>query len=199
MMRRTTRARGSLPAMRSARDKRAPLLPARSQKRTYDRSALSNMRPKRSGHSHRVRETIVAEAFPACGQAKHCGRASTVRCRLHPGGARYLVTLLFSSHGGIAGKQRRAKLERSARDALTPGVRSVADPRGLLGSDIDAAQALHRSDEKAMHPKLEGADSCLAMARAFLHAPNGDAKVPTFERGFDTARFVVEFKKPEAS
>jgi hypothetical protein len=199
MMRRTTRARGSLPAMHSARNKQVPLLPARSQKRTYDRSALSNQRPKRSGHSHRVRETIIAGALRTCGQAKHRGRESRVRCRLHPRGAGYLGTLLFSSHGVIAGKQDRAKLERSARDALTPGVRSGADPRGSPGSDVDAAQTLHRIDEKAIRQELEAADSCLAMARAFLHAPNGDAKVPTFERGFDTARFVVEFKKPEAS
>jgi predicted methyltransferase len=111
-----------------------------------------------------------------------------------------LVTLLFAYHDVIAGGLDRGKLNAAVRAALKPGGRYViADHQAPPGTGVEAANALHRIDEKVVRQEVEAAGFTFVESADFLRNPNDDAREPSFEIGFETDRFILEFKKPEAS
>jgi predicted methyltransferase len=111
-----------------------------------------------------------------------------------------LVTLLFSYHDVIAGGLDRGKLNAAVRDALKPGgLFVVADHQAPPGTGVEAASALHRIDEKIVRQEIEAAGFTFVESADFLHDPNDDAREPSFKVGFKTDRFILKFKKPEAS
>ena len=111
-----------------------------------------------------------------------------------------LVTLLFSYHDVVAAKEDRSKLNTAVFAALKPGgLYVVADHQAAPGSGVEAASTLHRIDEKLVRGEIEAAGFVFVESGEFLRDPSDEAKEPSFARGFKTDRFVLKFKKPEAS
>lgn len=110
-----------------------------------------------------------------------------------------LVTLLFSYHDVIASGADRAALNAAVSDALTPGgLYVVADHRAAPGTGIEAASALHRIDEALVRADIEAAGFVFVESGEFLRDVKDDATQPSHARGFNTDRFILKFKKPEA-
>jgi predicted methyltransferase len=111
-----------------------------------------------------------------------------------------LVTLLFSYHDIVAGGGDRSKLNAEVFRALDPGgLYVVADHRAAPGTGLQAASTLHRIEEKVVREEVEAAGFTFVESGEFLRDPNDDATEPSFKRGFATDRFILKFKKPEAS
>jgi predicted methyltransferase len=111
-----------------------------------------------------------------------------------------LVTLLFSYHDVIAGGLDRKKLNAAVRDALKPGgLYVVADHQAPPGTGVEAAGALHRIDEKIVRQEIESVGFTFVESADFLRDPNDEANQPSYELAFKTDRFILKFKKPEAS
>jgi predicted methyltransferase len=111
-----------------------------------------------------------------------------------------LVTLLFSYHDIVAGGADRGKLNAEVFRALEPGgLYVVADHRAAPGTGFQAASTLHRIEEKIVREEVEAAGFTFVESGEFLRDPNDDATEPSFKRGFATDRFILKFKKPEAS
>jgi predicted methyltransferase len=112
----------------------------------------------------------------------------------------HLVTLLFSYHDIVAGAGDRSKLNAEVFRALEPGgLYVVADHRAAPGTGLEAASTLHRIEEKVVREEVEAAGFTFVESGEFLRDPNDDATEPSFKRGFATDRFILKFKKPEAS
>jgi predicted methyltransferase len=111
-----------------------------------------------------------------------------------------LVTLLFSYHDVIAANEDRTKLNRAVFDALEPGgLFVIADHQAAPGTGVEAASSLHRIDQKIVRTEVEAVGFVFVESGDFLGDPSDDGKEPSFARGFKTDRFVLKFKKPEAS
>ena len=111
-----------------------------------------------------------------------------------------LVTLLFSYHDVIAAEHDRGKLNAAVFAALKPGgFYVVADHRAAPGTGVDTARTLHRIDEAIVREEIEAVGFSFVESGEFLRNPTDDATEPSFKRGFDTDRFILEFKKPEPS
>lgn len=111
-----------------------------------------------------------------------------------------LVTLLFSYHDIVVGGADRGKLNAEVFRALEPGgLYVVADHRAAPGTGLQAASTLHRIEEKIVREEVEAAGFTFVESGEFLRDPNDDATEPSFKRGFATDRFILKFKKPEAS
>jgi predicted methyltransferase len=111
-----------------------------------------------------------------------------------------LVTLLFSYHDIVAGAGDRSKLNGEVFRALEPGgLYVVADHRAAPGAGLEAASTLHRIEEKVVREEVEAAGFTFVESGEFLRDPSDDATEPSFKRGFATDRFILKFKKPEAS
>lgn len=111
-----------------------------------------------------------------------------------------LVTLLFSYHDVIASDHDRGKLNAAVFRALQPGgLYVVADHRAAPGTGVDVASALHRIDEAIVREEVEAAGFSFVESGEFLRDPSDDATEPSFKRSFNTDRFILKFKKPEAS
>jgi predicted methyltransferase len=110
-----------------------------------------------------------------------------------------LVTLLFSYHDVIAAGADRGQLNAAVFRALKPGGFFVlADHQAPPGTGIEAASSLHRIDEKIVRQEVEAAGFTFVESAEFLHDANDNAKEPSFKLGFNTDRFILKFKKPEA-
>lgn len=111
-----------------------------------------------------------------------------------------LVTLLFSYHDIVVGGADRGKLNAEVFRALEPGgLYVVADHRAAPGTGLQAASTLHRIEEKIVREEVEAAGFTFVESGEFLRDPKDDATEPSFKRGFATDRFILKFKKPEAS
>jgi predicted methyltransferase len=111
-----------------------------------------------------------------------------------------LVTLMFSYHDVIGSGLDRGKLNAAVLAALKPGgLYVVADHQAPPGSGIEAASALHRIDEKIVRAEIEAAGFIFVESAEFLREPKDTGKEPSFKLGFNTDRFILKFKKPDAS
>jgi predicted methyltransferase len=111
-----------------------------------------------------------------------------------------LVTLLFAYHDIVAGAGDRSKLNAEVFRVLEPGgLYVVADHRAAPGAGLQAASTLHRIEEKVVREEVEAAGFTFVESGEFLRDAQDDATKPSFERGFATDRFILKFKKPEAS
>jgi predicted methyltransferase len=111
-----------------------------------------------------------------------------------------LVTLLFSYHDVVARRGERSKLNAEVFRVLAPGgLYVVADHRAAPGTGLQAASTLHRIEEKVVRDEVEAAGFTFVESGEFLRDPSDDATEPSFKRGFATDRFILKFKKPEAS
>jgi predicted methyltransferase len=111
-----------------------------------------------------------------------------------------LVTLMFSYHDAIANGLDRSKLNAAVLAALKPGgLYVVADHQAPPGTGVEAANALHRIDEKIVRAEIEAAGFVFVESAAFLREPKDTGKEPSEKLGFNTDRFILKFKKPDAS
>jgi predicted methyltransferase len=111
-----------------------------------------------------------------------------------------LVTLMFSYHDVIGSGVDRGKLNAAVLAALKPGgLYVVADHQAPPGSGIEAANALHRIDERIVRAEIEAAGFVFVESAAFLREPKDTGKEPSFKLGYNTDRFILKFKKPDAS
>lgn len=111
-----------------------------------------------------------------------------------------LVTLLFYYHDLVAAGQDRARLNAEVFRALAPGGRYVvADHSAAPGAGLQAAASLHRIEEAVVRAEIEAAGFTFVESGEFLRDPTDDATQPSHARAFATDRFILEFKKPEAS
>jgi predicted methyltransferase len=110
-----------------------------------------------------------------------------------------LVTLLFSYHDVIARGADRSKLNAAVFQALRPGgLYVVADHQAPPGSGVAAASSLHRIEEKVVRQEIEAAGFSFVESGDFLKDPSDDATAPSFARKFQTDRFILKFRRPEA-
>jgi predicted methyltransferase len=111
-----------------------------------------------------------------------------------------VVTLLFSYHDVVAANEDRAKLNAAVFQALKPGgFFVIADHEAPPGTGLSAAARLHRIEQKVVREEVEAAGFTFVEAGEFLRDPSDDGTQASFARGFVTDRFILKFKKPEAT
>jgi predicted methyltransferase len=111
-----------------------------------------------------------------------------------------VVTLLFSYHDVVAANEDRARLNAAVFQALKPGgFFIIADHEAPPGTGVSAAARLHRIEQKVVREEVEAAGFTFVESGDFLRDPSDDGTQASFARGFMTDRFILKFKKPEAT
>lgn len=108
-----------------------------------------------------------------------------------------LVTIVFSYHDIIAQGHDPAPFNAAVFAALAPGGRYVIlDHSAAPGTPASEAKALHRIDEAVVVEQVLAAGFTQGRTSDFLRDPSDDLSAVSYEIGFETDRFALEFVKP---
>lgn len=154
-------------------------------------------------NNRRTLEKFVRESWPA--RLRKPAMANVVRVDAElsdplPKSATELdrITMIFFYHDAIALDADVAAMNRDVFAALKPGgLFIVADHHAREGSGVADTKTLHRIDRETVVEQITAVGFELVDETAFLRDPNDTRDWKVWERGFQTDRFVLKFKKPE--
>lgn len=109
-----------------------------------------------------------------------------------------LVTMIFFYHDAVALDADVGAMNRAVLAALKPGgLFVVADHHGQAGSGTRDSKTLHRIDVESVKTQVLAAGFELVGEADFLRNTDDTRDWKVWERGFQTDRFVLKFRKPQ--